>query len=75
MDFLLNQYNNNWLLGSAKRMWIAIRESLVSETTAIINQDNTASASAHTQAAERMSTFADTLANSVVQQYPNKFIQ
>ena len=75
IDQLLNQYNNNWFLGSAKRMWIAIRESLVNEATAIINQDDTASASAHAQAAERMSTFADTLANSVIQQYPNKFIQ
>lgn len=75
IDQLLNQYNNNWFLGSAKRMWIAIRESLVNEATAIMNQDDTASASAHTQAAERISTFAETLANSVIQQYPNKFIQ
>jgi hypothetical protein len=75
LDQLLNQYNNNWYLGSAKRMWVAIRESLVSEATAIMNKDDTASASAHTQAAERMSTFAETLANSVIQQYPNKFIQ
>lgn len=74
LDLLLNQYNNNWFLGSAKRMWVAIRESLVNEATAIMNQDDTASASAHAQAAERMSTFAETLANSVIQQYPNKFI-
>lgn len=75
LDTLLNQYNNSWQLGQAKNAWIAIRESLVSETTAIINRDNTASASAHTQVAEKLSTFAEALANSVIQQYPNKFIQ
>jgi hypothetical protein len=74
-DLLLNQYNNNWFPGSGKRMWVAIRESLVGEVTAIINQDDTTSASAHTQAAERISTFANSFANSVIQQYPNKFIQ
>lgn len=75
LDLLLNQFNNSWYTGSAKRTWIEIRESLVNEATAIMNKDNTASASAHAQAAERLGTFATSFANSVVQQYPNKFIQ
>jgi hypothetical protein len=75
LDLLLNQFNNTWALGSAKNMWVPIRESLANEATAIMNKDNSAAVSARTQAAERLGTFATSFANSVVQQYPNKFIQ
>jgi hypothetical protein len=75
MDFLLNQFNNNWQLGSVKNIWSQIIESMVNETTAIINKDSNATASATAQLAARLSAFAESFANSVVQQYPNKFIQ
>jgi hypothetical protein len=75
LDLLLNQFNNAWAPGSAKNMWVPIRESLANEATAIMNKDNSAAVLARTQAAERLGTFATSFANSVVQQYPNKFIQ
>lgn len=75
LDQLLNQFNNSWIPGSVKRIWVSIRESLANEATAIINRDTSAAESARTQAAERLATFATTFANSVIQQYPNKFIQ
>jgi hypothetical protein len=75
MDFLLNQFNNSWQLGAVKNIWTQIVESMVNETTAIINKDSNAAASANAQLAGRLASFAESLANSVVQQYPNKFIQ
>lgn len=75
LDQLLNQFNNSWIPGSVKRIWVSIRESLANEATAIVNRDTSAAESARTQAAERLATFATSFANSVIQQYPNKFIQ
>lgn len=75
MDFLLNQFNNSWQLGAVKNIWTQIVESMVNETTAIINKDSNAAASANAQLAGRLASFAESFANSVVQQYPNKFIQ
>lgn len=75
MDFLLNQFNNSWQLGAVKNIWTQIVESMVNETTAIINKDSSAAASANAQLAGRLASFAESFANSVVQQYPNKFIQ
>jgi hypothetical protein len=74
LALLFNQYNNDWEYNSTKNAWFAIRDGLISEATAIMNGDNTAFVSAHTQTADKLTTFANALADSVIQQYPNKFI-
>lgn len=71
---LLNQYNNKWQNNLVRNTWVAIRDGLVSEATAIINKDTTASVAEHTQVADKFTAFANELADSVIQQYPNKFI-
>jgi hypothetical protein len=74
LDFLLNQFNNSWLPGSVKSTWVTIVDTLVAEAAAIMNKDTTASINEHTKAANLISAFSNTLANSAIQQYPNKFI-
>ena len=74
LDFLLNQFNNVWVSGTVKNTWATIVDVLVAEAAAIMNKDSSASINEHTKASNLISAFSNTLANSVIQQYPNKFI-
>ncbi len=74
LDFLLNQFNNVWVSGTVKSTWVSIVDSLIAEASAIMNKDTSTSINEHTKAANLISAFSNTLANSVIQQYPNKFI-
>lgn len=75
LDFLMNQYNNAWAPGSVKPAWMSIKDSLIAETAAIMNKDNTASVAAHALVTDKLTAFANSLSNAVIQQYPTKFIQ
>jgi len=74
LDFLLNQFNNVWISGTVRNSWATIVDALVAETSAIMNKDSSTSINEHTKASNLISAFSNTLANSVIQQYPNKFI-
>jgi hypothetical protein len=74
LDVLFNQFNNAWAAGTVKSAWVAIIDTLIAESAAIMNKDSVGSINEHTKAANLMSAFSNTFANSVIQQYPNKFI-
>ena len=74
LDFLLNQFNNTWVAGSVKSTWVPIVNAMTAEISAIMNKDSASAIAEHTKAANLISAFSNTLANSVIQQYPTSFI-
>lgn len=74
LDFLLNQFNNVWVGGSVKSTWVPIIDSIVAEMSAIMNRDSSGTVAEHTKGSNLISAFSNTLANSVIQQYPTRFI-
>jgi hypothetical protein len=76
-DFIANlmyQFNNAWPTNINRDTWIQINDALLAQSQAAQNRDTTAINTAKEKSNTLMSVFANTFANGLIQQHPEKFI-